>query len=280
MNQFGLKDFHTLLCYTYQIQEAYISVLHLFWKQRPLGVVQSSLSHRTTEVSRSLTSLCKNRIKENWIVAIMHFCYISFQIYWIEQKFYKDINFLFLSDVCCKTLFLFGRILPFLGWKIRAPVQCGNDMGLFQEENSLGRLSGSLCSTDLFLRMMHWTHIHKEAYQQHNGCKGPNTSSMYPIIQEYFSFTNKSSSCACLHSVPIPENQSEQCEKWILFTLSVDLVFTRNELNKKERIGVCIKYMHVYTYMHTQHPLEEVSFKTLFRCQQCMLLQAHMLFRI
>lgn len=98
---------------------------------------KQTFSHWTfTEVSRSPISLCESRISEKWVVAIMQFCYVLCQIHYLQQKFYKEINFLLLSDVCCKTLFLFGRILPFPGRKIRTTVERGNYMVLFQEEET------------------------------------------------------------------------------------------------------------------------------------------------
>ena len=82
------------------------------------------------------------------------------------------------------------------------------------QKYSPGGLSDSLCSSGLFLRMVLWTHIQDKEYWQHNGSKRTYTSRMYPILQELFFFTNKSSGCACLHSVSVPESKSEQMDSF------------------------------------------------------------------
>lgn len=135
MNQIKLKGFHMLLVIPIRFRKLISQFCICSGKNGLSGLCEQSFSHRTfTEVSRSPASLCESRISENWVAAIMWFCCILFQIHYIQHKFYKEINFLLLSDVCCKTLFLFGRILPFPDRKITTTVECGNGMGLFQEE--------------------------------------------------------------------------------------------------------------------------------------------------
>lgn len=97
MNQIRLKGFHMLLVIPIRFRKLISQFCICSGKNGLSGLCKQSFSHGTfTEVSRSPTSLCESRISENWVAAIMWFCYILFQIRYIQHNFYKEINFLFV----------------------------------------------------------------------------------------------------------------------------------------------------------------------------------------
>lgn len=56
--------------------------------------------------SEDLLPYVKTELARTDHIAIMWFCYVFFQFHYIQQTFYKEIDFLLLHDVCFKTLSL------------------------------------------------------------------------------------------------------------------------------------------------------------------------------
>lgn len=144
---------------------------------RPV-LCEQSFSHWTfPEVRKHPASSCESRISKNWVVATMWFLYVWVQTHYVRQKFYKEINFLLLPDVSCKAPYRFGRIILFPSRKIKNYSRMRERHGFiprrgnWMQKYSSERLSCSLCSIDLFLRLMLWTHRQKVEYWQHNGSK-------------------------------------------------------------------------------------------------------------
>lgn len=186
---------------------------------------KQSFSHWTfTEVGRSPTSLCESGISEKWVVAIRCFCYVLFQLHYIQQKFY-DINFLSLSHVCCKTLFLFGRILPFPGKKIRTTVEYGNDMGLLQEEEMECR---NIQQEDFLAPCVplvyFWGWCSEHTPKKKNSIDSTMAAKGLTQVVCILSSKNVASSqikVVAVHACTVYLLQKTKLNKWIFFTLSM-----------------------------------------------------------
>lgn len=171
------------------------------------------------DASRSPISSCESSISDSWAVTIRQFYPVLFQIHYIQQKFYREINFLSLSDICCKTHFLLERVLSFSGGKVRTTVECWKLNGFIprggnrMQKYSPGRTFWlPVFYLYIYFRMMLWTDIQKEEYWLQNSSKRLYTHIIYFILQECIFSMNKSSGSTWLHSVSISESQSEQMD--------------------------------------------------------------------